>query len=123
MGEFRDRSRKSAAQRRGTRFTVKFAYQVNSWGGVVGTPGAVTDIGSGSYVTPGDTAAAIAAIAAAGFSGIEIFDGNLLSLSGGKAEFLDLLDANGVALAGVYSGGHFIYQDAHEDELSRFDRS
>jgi inosose dehydratase len=102
---------------------VKFAYQVNSWGGVVGTPGAVTDIGSGFYVTPGDPAAAIAAIAAAGFSGIEIFDGNLLSLTQGKDAFLGLLDANGVALVGVYSGGHFIYPDAHEDELARFDRS
>lgn len=102
---------------------MKFAYQVNSWGGVVGTPGAVTDIGSGFYVTPGDPATAIAAIAAAGFTGIEIFDGNLLSLVGSKTDFLDLLEANGVELAGVYSGGHFIYPDAHTDELARFDRS
>lgn len=105
------------------RLEVKFAYQVNAWGGVVGTPGAVTDIGSGFYLTPGDPSAAIAAIAEAGFSGIEIFDGNLLGLGDSKADLLRHLEANGVELVGVYSGGHFIYPDAHEDELARFDRS
>jgi inosose dehydratase len=96
---------------------------VNAWGGVVGTPGAVTDIGSGYYQTPGDPASAIAAIAAAGFSGIEIFDGNLLALDESKEGFVRLLEAHDVALVGVYSGGHFIYPDAHADELARFDRS
>lgn len=102
---------------------MKFAYQLNSWGGVVGTPGAVTDIGSGFYLTPGDPSVGIAAIAAAGFSGIEIFDGNLLALADNKGDFLRQLDANGIALAAVYSGGHFIYSDARRDELARFDRS
>lgn len=102
---------------------MKFAYQVNAWGGVVGTPGAVTDIASGFYLTPGDPRPAIEAIADAGYSGIEIFDGNLVALAESKADFLRLLDANGLALTGVYSGGHFIYSDAHEDELARFDRS
>ena len=89
----------------------------------MGTPGAVTDMGSGFYLTPGDPSAAIAAIAEAGFSGIEIFDGNLLALSEGKGKFARLLDANAISLVGVYSGGHFIYPDAREDELARFDRS
>jgi inosose dehydratase len=123
MSEFRDRSRNFDTQRRAKGPEVKFAYQVNAWGGVVGTPGAVTDIGSGFYLTPGDPAHAITAIAEAGFSGIEIFDGNLLALAESKADFLRQLDANGLALVGVYSGGHFIYPDAHEDELARFDRS
>jgi inosose dehydratase len=105
------------------RSAMKFAYQVNAWGGVVGTPGAVTNIGNGFYLTPGDPNAAIAAIAAAGFSGIEIFDGNLLALTETKDDFLRRLDDHGIELAGVYSGGHFIYPDAHEDELARFDRS
>jgi inosose dehydratase len=102
---------------------VRFAYQVNAWGGVVGTPGAVTDIGSGFYLTPGNPTAAIEAIAEAGFTGIEIFDGNLVALAEGKTDFLRQLETNGVALVGVYSGGHFIYPDAHADELARFDRS
>lgn len=102
---------------------MKFAYQLNAWGGVVGTPGAVTDVGNGFYVTPGDPERGIAAIAAAGFSGIEVFDGNLLAVAENKEDFLRQLDAHGIALVGVYSGGHFIYPDAREDELSRFDRS
>lgn len=37
--------------------------------------------------------------------------------------FTDAVRASGLEVTGVYSGGHFIYPDAHEDELSRFDRS
>lgn len=102
---------------------LRFAYQLNAWGGVVGTAGAVTDIGSGFYLTPGDAAPGIAAIAEAGFSGIEIFDGNLLESDETRTRLLQLLDTSSLALVGVYSGGHFIYPDAHEDELARFDRS
>lgn len=102
---------------------LRFAYQLNAWGGVVGTAGAVTDIGSGFYLTPGDAAQGIAAIAEAGFSGIEIFDGNLLESDESRTRLLQLLEAAQLALIGVYSGGHFIYPDAHEDELARFDRS
>jgi inosose dehydratase len=103
---------------------TKFAYQANAWGGVVGTPGAVTDIGSGFYFTPGDPAVAASAIARAGFSGIEIFDGNLLALgANGTDSFLRGLSAEGLSLVGVYSGGHFIYRDAHDDEFARFQRS
>jgi inosose dehydratase len=120
MGKFRDRSRNFRLNGEGE---VKFAYQVNSWGGVAGTPGAVTDIGSGFYLTPGDPSAAIVAIAEAGFSGIEIFDGNLLALAESKDDFVRQLDAKLLALVGVYSGGHFIYPDVREDELARFDRS
>lgn len=99
------------------------AYQLNAWGGVVGTAGSVTDIGSGFYITPGDFSAGIAAIAEAGFSGIEIFDGNLLQSTATRTQLLQLLDANRLDLVGVYSGGHFIYADAHADERARFDRS
>jgi inosose dehydratase len=102
---------------------AKFAYQLNAWGGVVGTPGSVTDIASGFYLTPGDPAPAVSAIARAGFSGVEIFDGNLFALGDDTSGFLRHLAAEGVALVGVYSGGHFIYRDAHDDEFARFQRS
>lgn len=102
---------------------MKLAYQINAWGGVVGTGGAVTDLGTGHYMTPGDPAVAVAAIAAAGFDGVEIFDGNLLALGDETAPFVRLLQEHGLTLTGVYTGGHLIYPDAHEDELARFDRS
>ena len=102
---------------------MKFAYEANAWGGVVGTPGAVTDLGSGFYVTPGDVHHTIEAIAAAGYSGIELFDGNLLPFEESIDDFVSVVQANGLEIAGVYTGGHFIYPDAQEDELARFDRS
>jgi len=102
---------------------MKFAYEANAWGGVVGTPGAVTDLGSGFYVTPGDVHRTIGAIAAAGYTGIELFDGNLLPFEDSMEDFVSAVSAHGLEVAGVYTGGHFIYPDAHEDELARFDRS
>ena len=102
---------------------MKFAYEANAWGGVVGTPGAVTDLGSGFYVTPGDVHHTIEAIAAAGYTGIELFDGNLLPFEESIDDFVSVVQANGLEIAGVYTGGHFIYPDAQEDELARFDRS
>ncbi|TFD61563.1 sugar phosphate isomerase/epimerase [Cryobacterium suzukii] len=102
---------------------MKFAYEANAWGGVVGTPGAVTDLGSGFYVTPGDVHHTIEAIAAAGYTGIELFDGNLLPFEESIDSFVSAVQANGLEIAGVYTGGHFIYSDAQEDELARFDRS
>lgn len=102
---------------------MKFAYEANAWGGVVGTPGAVTNLGSGFYETPGDVNRALESIAAAGYAGLELFDGNLLPFEESIDDFNDAVAAQGLAVAGVYSGGHFIYPDAHEDELARFDRS
>jgi inosose dehydratase len=103
--------------------SMKFAYEANAWGGVVGTPGAVTDLGSGFYVTPGDVHHTVEAIAAAGYTGIELFDGNLLPFEESIDDFVSVVQANGLEIAGVYTGGHFIYSDAQEDELARFDRS
>lgn len=102
---------------------MKVAYEANAWGGVVGTPGAVTDISTGFYLTPGSVRDSAAAIARAGYTGVELFDGNLLPFEDDLAPFRAALDEAGLELAGVYSGGHFIYRDAHADEYARFERS
>jgi inosose dehydratase len=102
---------------------MKFAYEANAWGGVIGTAGGVTDLGSGFYVTPGDVHRTLESIAAAGYTGIELFDGNLLPFEDSLDTFTSAAASNGLEIAGVYSGGQFIYPDAHEDELARFDRS
>ncbi|WP_434811696.1 sugar phosphate isomerase/epimerase family protein [Microbacterium sp. bgisy189] len=102
---------------------VKLAYEANAWGGVVGTAGAVTDVGSGFYETPGDVRETLRAIASAGYTGVELFDGNLLPFEDSMSDFVGAVEAAGLEVAGVYSGGHLIYPDAHEDELARFDRS
>jgi inosose dehydratase len=102
---------------------MKLAYEANAWGGVVGTPSSVTDLPSGFYLTPGDIEVALDAIASAGFRGVELFDGNLLGFESDMAPFRRALEQRCLELAGVYSGGHFIYRDAHDDEYSRFERS
>jgi inosose dehydratase len=102
---------------------VKLAHEANAWGGVVGTPQSVTDLSNGFYLTPGDITVALTAIAEAGFTGVELFDGNLLTHDAGPAQFQSTLVDVGLELTGVYSGGHFIYRDAHEDEFARFERS
>lgn len=102
---------------------MKLAYEANAWGGVVGTPAAVTDLPTGYYLTPGDIGVALTAIAEAGFSGVEVFDGNLMGWEDGIEPFRSALADNGLSLTGVYSGGHFIYRDAHDDEYARFERS
>ncbi|WOQ69401.1 sugar phosphate isomerase/epimerase [Microbacterium limosum] len=102
---------------------MKFAYEANAWGGVVGTPGSVTNLGSGFYETPGDVHGTLEAIAAVGYQGLELFDGNLLPFEDSISDFVAAVNGQGLEVAGVYSGGHLIYRDAHEDELARFDRS
>lgn len=102
---------------------MKLGYTLNSWGGVVGTPNAVTSIGDGFYVTPGSPLEALETIAAAGFSGIELFDGNLLPYEGKMSFLRKTVESHDLEVAAVYSGGHFIYPDAHSDEVARFERS
>jgi inosose dehydratase len=102
---------------------MKLAYEANAWGGVMGTPSAVTDLATGFYVTPGELQPTLEAIAAAGFEGVELFDGNLLPFERDATEFRSALESSGLSLTGVYSGGHFIYRDAHDDEFARFERS
>lgn len=102
---------------------MRFAYVANAWGGVVGTPGAVTDITSGFYLTPGELEPTLHRVAEAGYQGIEVFDGNLLPYENNASALHAALSNTGLDLVGVYSGGHFIYRDAHEDEYRRFQRS
>lgn len=102
---------------------MRFAYVANAWGGVVGTPGAVTDMSSGFYLTPGELEPTLERVAEAGFEGIEVFDGNLMPYGGKTSQLHTALSNTGLELVAVYSGGHFIYPDAHEDESHRFRRS
>jgi inosose dehydratase len=95
---------------------MRLGYQANGWGGVVGHPVGVTSIKDLFYLTPGDPRAAFDDIAAAGFEGVEMFDGSLIE----HAEALpDELARRSLSLIGVYSGANLIYADVLEDELWR----
>lgn len=102
---------------------MKFGYVGNGWGPVLGTAGAVTDIASGFYTSPCDLEEMLDQLSDAGYDGVEIFDGDLLAFEDDPERLTEMLSSRGMELTGVYTGGHFIYRDAHEDEYQRFCRS
>jgi len=70
---------------------MKLGYQTITWGGVVGQAQGVTSIKDLFYQTYGSTAKACQDIAAAGYTGIEIFDGNLAEYATDPDSFKNLL--------------------------------
>lgn len=62
-------------------------------------------------------------IAATGYQGIELFDGNLMQYEDCPDAFRQLLSDNGQVLVGVYCGANFIYRDILEDELYKIDKA
>lgn len=98
---------------------MRLSYQTITWGGVVGHPVGVTSIKDLFYLAHGSTEAAVRDIAAAGYAGVEIFDGNLRQYEDRPGDLRRLLDAAGLSLVAVYSGANFIYRDILEDELWR----
>jgi inosose dehydratase len=98
---------------------MRLGHHTNSWGGVVGHPVGVTSIKDLFYLTPGDTLATLAEVAAVGYEGVELFDGNL----GEHADDLSVLEGalaeHGLSLIGVYSGANLIFGDILAEELWR----
>ena len=101
---------------------MKLGYQTNTWGGVVGHPMGVTSIKDLFYLANGSTEDAVRDISAAGYEGIELFDGNLIEYRDAKDEFKGLLRDAGLSLIGVYSGANFIFPDVLSEELWRIEQ-
>ena len=99
----------------------KLAYHANCWGMLGGNAVGVTSITELSYRTFGAMDRAFADIAAAGYEGVEVFDGNLLDFS--AAQMRSLLAENGLALVATYAGGNFIFDDILPEELARVTRA
>ncbi|MDB7856292.1 sugar phosphate isomerase/epimerase family protein [Klebsiella pneumoniae] len=99
---------------------MKLGYGTNAWGGVVGHPGGVTSIKDAYYLANGSSEQAIRDIAAVGYNGFEMFDGNLMQFRDDKQAFRDLLQQTSQTFIGVYSGANFIYPDILEEELLKF---
>ena len=99
----------------------KLAYHANCWGPLGGEPVGVTSITQLAYRTFGQMDRAFADIAAAGYEGVEVFDGNLLDHS--AAGFRKLLADSGLVLTAAYSGGNFIFDDILPEELARVTRA
>ena len=99
----------------------KLAYHANCWGPLGGDAVGVTSITQLAYRTFGQMDRAFAEIAAAGYAGVEVFDGNLLDHSAG--EFRTLLANSGLQLVAAYAGGNFIFDDILPEELARVTRA
>mgnify|MGYP000013965647 CR=1 FL=1 len=102
---------------------MKYGYQTNTWGGVVGHPAGVTSIKDLFYLTPGSDEQALREIAAAGYTGVELFDGNLTAYKGREDVFKGYLAAEHLSLIAIYSGANFIYRDVLDDELWRIEEA
>lgn len=98
---------------------VKLAYHANCWGALGGEAAGVTSAAQLFYRTFGDMRKAAADIAAAGYSGIEMFDGNLIDYRGRYGELRALLADVGLVLVAAYSGGNFIFDNLLDEELHR----
>jgi len=102
---------------------MKLGYQTITWGGVVGAAQGVTSIKDLFYQTYGSTETAVQDIAAAGYQGIEIFDGNLAEYADNPAAFTALLSSHKLQLVSVYTGANFIYNDILEDEFYKINKA
>jgi inosose dehydratase len=102
---------------------LRKAYHANCWGPLGGNAVGVTSITQLAYRTFGDMERAVRDIAAAGYTGVELFDGNLLDYEHRPADFRRVLDGSGVVLVAGYSGANFIFDDVLAEELARIERA
>ncbi|MCW2802908.1 MAG: inosose dehydratase [Propionibacteriaceae bacterium] len=102
---------------------MQLGYCSITWGGVVGHAQGVTSVKDLHYLAYGSMEQAVRDIAAAGYTGTEMFDGNLAAYRDRPDELRNLLADNGVELVSVYTGANFIYPDILPDELDKVRRS
>jgi inosose dehydratase len=102
---------------------MRLSYQTITWGGVVGHPVGVTSIKDLFYLANGSTEEAIGDIAAAGYAGVEMFDGNLRAYEDRPEDLRRLLGDAGLGLVAVYSGANFIYSEILEEEFWRIEHA
>ena len=103
--------------------SMQLGYHSITWGGVVGDATGVTSIKDLSYRSYGSIERAVRDIAAAGYAGIEMFDGNLFDYADRPEELQGLLSDAGLELVSAYTGGNFIYSEILDEELVRVSRA
>ena len=102
----------------------KLAYHANCWGPLGGDAVGVTSVTRLAYRTFGDMMQAARDIAAAGYDGIEFFDGNVLDgEADGYASIRRILAETKLALVALYSGGNLIFPDILPEELARITKA
>jgi inosose dehydratase len=98
---------------------VKLSCHTITWGGVVGHPVGVTSVKDLFYLANGPSEQALRDVAAAGYAGVELFDGNLVQYEDRPEELRRLLTETGLQLVAVYSGANFVFPEILEEELWR----
>ena len=101
---------------------MQIGYHSITWGGVVGHAQGVTSPKDLQYLTYGSMERAVRDIAAAGYTGVEMFDGNLAAYDR-PDDLRGLLADSGVELVSVYTGAAFIYPEVLPDELDKVRRA
>lgn len=102
---------------------MRLGYHSITWGGVTGDATGVTSAKDLVYRVPGSMHRALRDIAAAGYQGVEMFDGNVADFADDPAALRGLLAETGLSLVGVYTGANFVYPDLLPDELHRVRRA
>lgn len=102
---------------------MRLGYHSITWGGVTGDAVGVTSVKDLFYRVPGSMPRALREIAAAGYAGVEMFDGNVADFADDPAELRALLAETGLSLVSVYTGANFIYSEILPDELHRVRRA
>src|SRR5215217_3160931 len=102
---------------------MRLAYHSITWGGVVGDATGVTSLKDLYYRANGSMEQAIREIAAAGYEGTEMFDGNVADYADRPDDLRGLLDQARLALVSAYTGANFVYEEILPDELHRVHRA
>ncbi len=102
---------------------MRLGYHTITWGGVVGDPTGVTSVKDLFYRANGSMERAVADIAAAGYGGVEMFDGNVADYAQTPHALSRLLGDAGLELVSVYTGANFVYDEILPDELHRVTRA
>ena len=101
----------------------KLAYHANCWGSLGGNAVGVTSITQLSYITFCNLEEPLNDISRAGYTGIEIFDGNLFEYNERLDELKKMLLNTGLKLVASYSGGNLIFDEIIDDELDKIKKS
>jgi inosose dehydratase len=102
---------------------MRLGYHSITWGGVTGDPVGVTSVKDLWYRAGGSMEQALRDIAAVGYAGVEMFDGNVADYADRPDELRGLLAETGLSLLSVYSGANFVYADILPDEMWRIRRA
>lgn len=101
----------------------KLAYHANCWGPLGGNAVGVTSITQLSYMTFCNLEKPLSDISKAGYSGIEIFDGNLFEYNERLSDLKTMLSNVGLKLVASYSGGNLIFNEILDDEFDKIKKS